>query len=205
MVNLRRGLRGFSILELLVVAVVFGGILIFTSLLFVQGRDAVKLSTDKVDTSGRVRRSIDSLTPLVASAVETGGFEAIEVSDSTPEVLTDACHFDITTTEDFLNPSYSPTAEFNVLGPYYRFRVSYLPDSGELLLHQLTLAPTAIDESVTPRILARNVLGCRLEKLTVASVAITLETRAEQPDPSRPGGVTKSVLNAVLIAPGSRT
>lgn len=186
------------------VAAIFAVILLVTSLLFFQGRDAVKLSVERVDTAGRSRRAMDTLIPLVSSAVETGGFEALEVWDTDVNVLDDACHLDITTREDFLNPAYRPTDAFDVLGPYHRFRVAFEPDTEELKVYKLRIVPVAIDLDVTPRLLARNVLGCKLEKVTVGSVAITLEIGADKPDPSRPDGITKSTLNAILAAPGSR-
>ena len=104
---------GFSIAELLVVAGIFAVIMALTSLLFFSGRDAMEQSTEKVDTAGRARRAMDSLTPLVASTVETGGFEAITVFDPTLEDMTDQCHMDLTTRENFLDTAYTPTAPFD--------------------------------------------------------------------------------------------
>ena len=196
--------KGFTLLELLVVGALFAVILLVTSLLYFQGRDAVKLSMERVDTAGRSRRAMDTLIPLVSSAVETGGFEALEVWDTDTDNLDDACHMDITTREDFLNPSYRPTDAFDVLGPYHRFRIAFEPETQELKAYKLTIVPVAIDPEVPPRLLARNVLGCKLEKVTVGSVLISLEIGADKPDPSRPDGITKSTLNAILSAPGSR-
>lgn len=188
----------------MVVAGIFTVILVITSALFFRGRDAVRLSSDKIDTAGRSRRTMDLITPLVGSAIETGGFEALEVTDVTPLDLTDACHLDVTTREDFLATDYTPMEEFDVRGPYYRFRIAYEPETERLLLYRLKLVPVEIDTDVAPRLLAARVLGCRFEPVTVGSVAVTIKTRAEREDDRRPDGVTTTTLNAILVSPGSR-
>jgi prepilin-type N-terminal cleavage/methylation domain-containing protein len=196
--------RGFSILELLVVAAIFAVVLALTSALFLRGRDAMELSTDKIDTAGRSRRALDSLTPLVAAAVEVGGFEALEVSDATPLDLTDACHLDVTTREDFLADDYTPRTNFDVRAPYYRFRIAFEPDSGELKLYELKLVPVEVDDAVAPRLLARDVMGCRFEALTPGSVSTTVRIKAQREDERRPGGVTTTMINAILVAPSTQ-
>ena len=198
------GSPAFTILELLVVGLIFSGIMAFTSVLYFRGRDAVVQSTDKIDTAGRSRRTMDALGPLVGSAVEIGGFKGLLVQDTTPTILTDACHFDITTRENFMDDNYSPTTEFDVLGPYYRFRVLYDPDIQELQLKQLKLVPIEIDPAAGTRLLGRGVLGCGFERLTDGALRVTLEVRAKNDDQRRPGGVMKTRLNAILVAPGSR-
>ena len=194
----------FSILELLVVGFIFSGIMALTSVLYFRGRDAVAQSTDKIDTAGRSRRAMDSLGPLVGSAVEIGGFKGLLVQDATPAVLTDACHVDITTRENFLDENYSPSSDFDVLGPYYRFRVLYDPDVQELQLKQLKLVPVEVDPGPGTRLLGRDVLGCSFERLTDGALRVILEVRAKKDDQRRPGGVVKTRLNAILVAPGSR-
>jgi hypothetical protein len=196
--------KGFSILELLIVGVLFALVMGITSALYFRGRDAMQLSTDKIDTSGRSRRVMDTLTPLVASAIETGGFEGLEVHDITPEVLTDECHLDVTSRENFLDKNYTPSADFDVMGPYYRYRVAFEPDTNELKLYSLKIVPVEIDDTVAGKLLARNVMGCRFEPVTVGSVAVTLEVKADREDSRRPGGVTTTRLNAILVSPGSQ-
>ena len=196
--------KGFTIIELVVVALIFSVIMVITSALYFRGRDAVELSSDKIDTAGRSRRAIDELTPIVAGAVEVGGFEALEVFDPTPLDMTDACHFDITSREDFLDPNYDPQSDFEVFGPYHRFRVLYDPARQEVRLVKLLLVPVEIDTTVNPRQIARNVSGCRLEPVSVGSVSITMEIRADEVDQRRPGGVTTSTLHAILVSPGSK-
>lgn len=185
-------------------ALIFALVLTMTTVLYLRGRDAVAQSTEKVDTSGRSRRALDAIAPLAASAVETGGFEGLEVFDGTPLDLTDPCHLDITTRENFLDPAYDPAAPFDALQPYYRFRLAFEPATSELKLYQLTIVPVGIDASVLPRLIARNVRGCRLEPLTVGSVRLTLEVQADRPDERRPDGVTTTTLSTVLVAPGTR-
>jgi len=191
-------------LELLVVGVIFALIMAITSALYFRGRDALELSSDKIDTAGRARRTMDILTPLVASAIEVGGFEALELNDPTPLVLTDACHLDVTTRENLMHPDYTPTDLFDARGPYYRYRVAYEPESKELRQYALKLVPVEINSDVPYRLLARNVLGCGFESLTVGAVGVTLEIQAEREDSRRPGGVTKTALHAILVSPGSQ-
>lgn len=162
-------------------------------------------STEKVDTAGRARRAMDSLTPLVASTVETGGFEAITVFDPTLEDMTDQCHMDLTTRENFLDTAYTPTAPFDTTGPYYRFRVQYEPGSDEVKLYRLSIVPVVdIDASVPPRLIAHNVRGCRFQVITVGTVGVTLQIEADQLNERRPDGITTTNLTAVLAAPGNK-
>ncbi|MCA9777382.1 MAG: type II secretion system protein [Candidatus Eremiobacteraeota bacterium] len=204
MTKLSPNKRAFSIAELLVVAGIFALIMALTSLLFFSGRDAMEQSTEKVDTAGRSRRAMDSLTPLVASTVETGGFEAITVFDPTLEDLTDQCHMDLTTRENFLDSNYTPTIPFDATGPYYRFRVAYDPTTQEVRLHRLKIVPIEVDTEVAPRLIAHNVMGCRFQVLTVGTVGVTLQIKADDPDERRPDGVTTTTLTAVLAAPGNK-
>ena len=178
-------------------------VMVITSLLFFRGKDAVGLSKDKLDTSGRARRAMEGLTQVVSGGVKIGGFAALEVSDGTPAVNTDDCHLDITTREDFLASDYSESAVFNPLDSYYRYRVAFESATGELKLYKLRAAPVEIDTSVPPRLLGRGLMGCSFEKLTVASISVGLTARAENDDPRRPGGVSTSTLRGVLTAPGS--
>ena len=185
-------------------AAIFAVVMVITSALYFRGRDAVAQSSDKIDTAGRSRRTMDRLTPVVASAIEVGGFEALEFGDPTPQVLTDPCHLDVTTRENFFDAGYSPERQFDVLGPYYRVRVAFEPASQELRMYPLKLAPVEIDDSLPPQLLAQNVIGCRFESVTVGSAAVTIETRAERDDERRPGGVLTTRLDAILVAPGTR-
>ena len=196
--------RGLTVLELLVVAGIFALVLLFTTVLYMRGRDAVAQSTDKVDTSGRARRTLDAIAPIVSSAVEIGGFEGLEVYDPTAADPTDACHLDVTTRENFLDPHYSPTQSFDPQSPYYRFRIAFDPNADELRLYQLKLVPTEVDPTVPSRLLARNVLECRMEPVTVGSVSLTLKIRADRADSRRPDGFTTTVIESILAAPGTK-
>ena len=196
--------RGFTLIELLIVAAIFVGILAITSLLFFRGRDAVELSSQKIDTAGRSRRALDTLTPLVGSAIKVGGSEALAVIDTTQNDLTDACHMDVTTRENFLDTGYTSTAAFDAFGPYYRFRVAYEPTEGTIKIYKLLLSSGAVDPSVKPRLVARDVQGCGFEIVTVGSVRVTILTEADRANKRRPGGITTSRLTAILVAPGSR-
>ena len=196
--------RGFTLIELLVVAGIFVVILAITSLLFFRGRDAVELSSQKIDTAGRSRRALDTLTPLIGSAVKVGGAEALTVIDTTQNDLTDACHLDVTTRENFLDSGYSSTAVFDAFGPYYRFRVVYEPNDAAIRIYKLLLSSGGIDPSVKPRLVARGVQGCGFEMVTVGSVRVTILTQADRADKRRPGEITTSKLTAILVAPGSR-
>jgi prepilin-type N-terminal cleavage/methylation domain-containing protein len=196
--------RGFTIAELLVVAGLFSLIMALTSLIFFSGRDAMVQSTEKVETSGRSRRALDTLTPLVASTVETGGFDAISVFDLVLDDMTDACHMDLTTRENYMHRAYSPTDPFDADGPYYRYRVQYEPDSQELKLYQLVITPVGVDTAVPPRLLAHNVRGCRLQVFTVGTVAVTIQIQADKENERRPDGVTTTTLTAILSSPGNK-
>lgn len=178
-------------------------LMIMTTLLFLRGRDAVGLSKDKLDTSGRARRAMEGLTQVVSGGIAVGGFQALEVFDVNPEDATDDCHLDITTREDFLDSSYSEESVFNPLDSYHRYRVAFESTTGDLKLYKLRSAPVEIDNAVPPRLLGRGIMGCRIEKLTLASISVSLTTRAENDDARRPGGVSTSVLRGVLTAPGS--
>lgn len=196
--------RAFTILELLIVAAIFSGIMVVTSAIYFQSRDALQQSGDKIETAGRSRQVLDKVTQVVASAVEIGGFQALEVSDTTPAVLTDPCHLDVTTRENFLDPRYQTQAQFDTMGPYYRFRIAFEPATQELKMYSLKLVPAVVDDGVPPRLLGHNISGCRFEKVTVASVGVTLEISAQNLDDSRPEGVMKSTVHSVLVSPGSR-
>ncbi|HIB64746.1 MAG TPA: type II secretion system protein [Phycisphaerales bacterium] len=204
MIEKRLTRDGFTLTELLVVAGIFVVIMAITSLLFFRGRDAVELSSQKIDTAGRSRRALDALTPLIGSAVKIGGSEALTVIDNTQNDLTDACHLDVTTRENYLDSSYTSTAAFDAFGPYYRFRVAYEPSDAAIRIYKLLLASGEIDPSVKPRLVARGVLGCGFERVTVGSVRVTILTQADRADKRRPGGITTSKLTAILVAPGSR-
>lgn len=199
-----RSQAGFSILELLVVAGIFALVLALTSLLYFRGRDAMTQSSDKVDTSGRVRRALDAISPLVASAIETGGFEGLEVFDPTVNDSKDACHLDITTRENFLAANYDPNQPFDPMNPYYRFRLAFEPENAELRLYQLKIVPMEIDTAVKSRLIAHNVLECRFQSVTVGSVAVYLKIRSNKVDPRRPEGYTVTTLESVLTAPGTK-
>ena len=188
----------------MVVAAIFALIMALTSVIFFSGRDAMEQSTEKVDTTGRSRRAMDTLTPLVASTVETGGFEAITVFDPTLEDLTDPCHMDLTTRENFLDTAYTPMEQFDATGPYYRFRVQYEPDTQQVNLYKLNIVPIEIDTTVPPRLLAHNVRGCRLQVLTVGTVGVTLEIQANQENEARPDGITTTTLTSILTSPGNK-
>lgn len=189
---------------MMVVAGLFALIMALTSLLFFSGRDAMEQSTERVETSGRSRRALDALTPYVASTVEIGGFEAISVFDPTLEDMTDECHMDLTTRENFLDSTYTPTEQFDATGPYYRFRVQYDPVAKELVLYRLQIAPVEVDTSVKPRLLAHNVRGCRFQVLTVGTVGVTIQVEADQTNERRPDGITTTTLTSILAAPGNK-
>lgn len=196
--------RGFTIIELLVVASIFGAIIAITSLLFFKGRDAVEQSSEKIDTAGRSRRALDNLTPIVSSAIKVGGTEALVVLDTTPDDLTDTCRLDVTTREDFLTSDYTPTTDFDAFGPYYRFRILYEPADETVKLYKLSLVTGDIETAVPARLMARDVAGCGFEPVTVGSVRMTLQIKADRPNERRPGGVTTTTIRAILAAPGSR-
>lgn len=185
-------------------AAIFALVLAITSLLYFRGRDAMAQSTDKVDTSGRVRRTLDALSPLITSAIEIGGYEGIEVFDPTVADPKDACHLDITSRENFLAPNYDSSKPFDPSSPYYRFRLAFEPESSELRLYQLKIVPVEIDTTVKSRLIAHHVLECRFQSVTVGSVSIYLKIRADKPDPRRPEGFTVTTLESVLTAPGTK-
>lgn len=201
-----RGSRGLTLPELIVVMALMAALLAMVSVLFFRGRDAVELSTQRLDTSGQVRRAMDALTPFVLSAIGQT-YLPLTVEDLTPENLDDACALLVTTRERFLSPDYQPLDTFvpNLTAPPMRFRIGFEPSRGELVVHQLraTTSGEEIDSEVSPRLLGTELSGCGFELLSPGSVAVTLRTRA-QDDVRRPGGATTSTLTAYLAAPGVR-
>lgn len=197
--------RGFTLIEVMVVMLLISVLVVVISALFFRGRDALRLSTEKVETAGDTRRAYDALAPLALASVRADGSGAMSVHDSTPLLLTDPCYLDLTTRENFLSTAYSPRTEYRPLtaGPALRFRVSFDPVKRHLLLSQLEQNSDQIDDTVTPRVLASEITGCSFRRLSVGSVAVTLESRSAREDERRPGGSTSTTLHAVLTAPGS--
>jgi len=204
----RRLQHGLSLAELLVVMALTVVLVVIISLLFLRSRDAVRLSTDRLDTSGRSRRTMDALTPFVASAVYAPPAAPLEVSDLTPTVLDDACWLRVTTQEKLLDDDYQPGTPYvhNALVPARRFQISFRPATRELVAQQLrpALGGEEVDPDVKPMLLGRDVDGCGFRLLSQGSVEVTLRARAERDDERRPGGVTTSTLRALLAAPGVR-
>ena len=61
--------RGLGLAELMVVMGIMVTIMVLVSALYLQGRDGVRVSTERLDTSGRARRAMDALSPFVVSAI----------------------------------------------------------------------------------------------------------------------------------------
>jgi hypothetical protein len=71
-------------------------------------------------------------------------------------------------------------------------------------LYKLNIVPVEIDASVSPRLIAHNVRGCRFQVITVGTVGVTLQIQADQINERRPDGITTTNLTAVLAAPGNK-
>jgi hypothetical protein len=202
----RKRRNGLSLAELLVVMALTVGLVTIISMLFLRSRDAVRLSTERLDTSGRSRRTMDALTPFVASAIDADGKAPLEASDSTPTVLDDPCWLRVTTREDLLDVDYQPGRPYahNALVLAHRFQISFRPATRELVAEQLRLTSTGeeVDPDVKPTLLGRDVDGCGFRLASPGSVEVTLRARSERDDERRPGGVTTSTLRALLAAPG---
>lgn len=198
-----RKVEGVTLIELLIVMGLVTLMMVVVSALFLQGRDALKLSTNKVDTAGRARRALDAMTPIAMSGVRADGSDALAAHDLTPEVLTDECYLQVTSREDFLNPEYVPWVEYHPLtaGPPFRFRILYEPVKQTLTLVQLEEDSDEVNDDVSPRLLARDIAGCGFRRLSEGTVAVTLVAEGE-PDPRRPDGATSTKLEGMLAAPG---
>lgn len=196
-----------SLPEVLVVIAMLAGLLVLVSTLFLRGRGAVRLATERLETSGRARRTVDALTPYVASAIRDVK-PPLEVRDLTPTNLTDACSLVVTTREHFLAPDYRPGQAYvpNSLVPAWRYQISFRPATRDLVVQQLRPTPDGeeVDPNVSPSLLGRDLDGCGFQLLSPGSVEVTLRSRAEQDDERRPGGATTSQLKALLAAPGVR-
>ncbi len=206
MLDRRRCLKGLGLVELLVVMGIMATIMVLVSALYLQGRDGVRVSTERLDTSGRARRAMDALAPFVISAVRDRT-PALEARDLTPDQIDDPCHLLVTTRERFLSPSYDPTSSYvpNPLVPAWRYQIRFDPAKGQLLAEQLR--PTAsggeeVDPDVPARLLGRDLDGCGFRQLSLGSVEVTLRARAQRDDAQRPEGATISRLKALLAAPG---
>ena len=198
--------RGLGLAELMVVMGIMVTIMVLVSALYLQGRDGVRVSTERLDTSGRARRAMDALSPFVVSAIRDLR-PALEVRDLTPEQLDDACSLVVTTRERFLFPGYSPTEPYvpNPLLPAWRYQLRFEPGKGQLLAEQLRLKAGGgeeVDPDVPARLLGRDLDGCGFRQLSPGSVEVTLRARAERDDVRRPDGATTSRLKALLAAPG---
>ena len=199
--------RGLSLPEVLVVCGMLAGLLVVISTLFLRGRDSVGLATERLETSGRARRSMDALTSFVASAIRDVK-PPLEVLDPTPTNLNDTCSVFITTRERFLDPDYAPTQTYvpNPLIPAWRYQIVFRPTTRDLVAQQLRAAPGGeeVDPEVPLRLLGRDLDGCGFRLLSPGSLEVTLRSRAEHDDERRPGGATTSLLKAMLAAPGVR-
>lgn len=203
----RRAGQGLSLPEVLVVMAMMAGLLVVVSTLFLRGRGAVRLATERLETSGRARRTMDALTPFVASAIHDLR-PPLEVLDLTPTDLTDACSLLVTTRERFLHPDYDPGEAYvpNPLIPAWRYRIRFRPATRDLVAQQLraTADGEEVDPDVPLQVLGRDLDGCGFQMLSPGSLQVTLRSRAEQDDERRPGGATTSLLRALLTAPGVR-
>jgi type II secretory pathway pseudopilin PulG len=201
------GPAGLSLPEVLVVAALLAGLLVAVSVLFLRGRGAVRMATERLETAGRARRAMDALTPFVASAIRDVK-PPLEVWDLTPEVLTDPCTLRVTTREHFLGANYQADQPFtpNILVPAWRYQIQFRPETRDLIAQQLrvTAEGEEVDPDVATRLLGRDLDGCGFQLLSPGSVQVTLRSRSEQDDQRRPGGATTSLLTALLAAPGVR-
>lgn len=198
--------HGLGLAELIVVMGIMVLMMVIVSALYLQGRDGVRVSTERLDTAGRARRTMDSVAPFVISAIRDIT-PALEVRDLTPEDLTDACSLLVTTRERFLSPDYNPTALYvpNPLVPAWRYQIRFDPAKKQLLAEQLRLKAGGgdeVDPDVSARVLGRDLDGCGFRQLSPSSVEVSLRTRAKLDDVRRPDGVTTSHLKALLAAPG---
>lgn len=198
--------HGLGLAELLVVMGIMTIITVIVSALYLRGRDSVRVSTERLDTSGRARRTMDAIKPFVISAV-SDMTAALEVRDLTPEQLHDACSLLVTTRERFLSPDYRPTDPYvpNLAVPGWRYRLRFDPVTRQLIAEQLRIKAGGgeeVDPDISPRILGRDLDGCGFRQLSPGSVEVTLRTRATSDDPARPTGATTSLLKALLAAPG---
>ena len=206
--RLQASQRALGLAELIVVMGIMMLIMVIVSALYLQGRDGVRVSTERLETAGRARRTMDSLSPFVISAIRDVT-PALEIRDLTPDNLTDACSLLVTTRERFLSPDYSPTTLYvpNPLVPAWRYQIRFDPLKKQIIVEQLRLKAGGgeeVDPDVSLKILGRDLDGCGFRQLSPSSVEVSLRTRADQDDVRRPGGVTTSHLKALLAAPGVR-
>lgn len=196
------GRSGLTLIELVVVAALTAGLLVMISSLYLRGRDAMRQSTERLETSSRVRSVIDALTPLVLSAVRTGGNEPLTVLDTDLDDITNDCRLRISTREDYLAGSYLPEAPFRptLAPPAVRLEARYTAATKELVLHQLRLDNDELMADMGPRLLGSKLSGCGFVPLSPYSVGVTLESIADRPDPRRPDGVTKVTIHGILTA-----
>ncbi len=201
-----KGQSGLGLAELLVVMGIMALMLVLVSALYLMGRDGVRVSTERLDTAGRARRTMDALSPFVVSAIKDLT-PPLEVRDLTPDELHDACSLIVTTRERFLSPTYSPTNLYvpNPWVPAWRYQIRFDPPKKQLVVEQLRLKSGGgeeVDTDVPPRVLGRDLDGCGFRQLSPGSVEVSLRTRADRDDERRPDGATTTYLRALLAAPG---
>lgn len=197
---------GFSLSELVVVMAIMLSISAVVSMLYVKGRDAVLVGSERLEVSGAARRAVDALSPFIVSAVPGLGSDPLQVNDNTPDDLSDACSLKVSTSEPFLDPNYDYQRQFTYVTNQRprRFLIKYDPATAELRAYQLTIASTGeeIDEDVGSRLLGSHISGCGFQLPFYNTVLVTLRTRSAREDERRPDGATTSLLTSYLTAPG---
>ena len=184
-----RNHRAFTLLEVLSVAGV--SLLLFGLVIqiFFQSQDAVGHTVDKVESVQNARQLVDKLTPIVAVACDPNELGAQPVTVRLPADGLDeedwrrSTWLDIVTTEDYLSPDFSERKrEFQTFANLqaHRYRVEYLPEDGTLILQKMLPDLSAVDTSIQPKLLARNLAGLQFRPLINDDSLVEVRMRVEQ-------------------------
>lgn len=196
--------QGFTLVELMVALFLLSLISTVLIALVSQSSALVSHGTEVIALNQRARVAIDKIGPYVLTAVDDSGSPALN-SPMEKTDTPDAEHLDsykaiqFTTTEDFLNPSYDPRADYDVSSPiHYYYEIAFdetAPTSytlangtnvnlGKIVLRRYTDASfSTIDTAVEPRPLAYNIQYFRCHVLTSNSLEVIVHTVGKRKGP----------------------
>ena len=204
---------GFTLLELLVSMFILGVIGTVLIGMLSQSSALVSQGASVIGSHQKARNAFDRIAPLIATAVKTSKGEAILTPrEKSNDPVNPPYDFRIVfhTTEDFLNPSYSPDDVYDpITAPIYTYEIVFVPDSaapnslGRIMLQKLIEGTDTVDTTYEPRPLAFGVQQFRCLMLTSNSLQITIDQQVARKRPD--GSILQEVTSeqAILAVPSS--